>query len=663
MKRTASLFAMMLATFLATAQTFTLQSPDKKLTVGIDAKQSLRYSVTHEQDRLIAPSEIALELSDGTSWGKNAKLLRRQTRTVNTSIATPIHFNAEVKNHYNELTLEFRGNWGIRFRAYNDGMAYRFYYTGTQPIRIANELTELHFTDDPQAYIPYSNGQHGSFEQQFHNSFENRYVYLPVSQLDPERLIFLPILVEATATKKICFTEADLESYPGLYLNKPAGDNFLKGVFAAYPAATTDGGHNNLQTRVARRENYIARVEGAREFPWRTAIVSTSDKNLAVNDMTMRLAAPNRAGDISWIKPGKVAWDWWNDWNIAGVDFESGVNNATYKYYIDFAASKGIEYVILDEGWAVNRQADLLQVVPGIDIRELVEYGKERNVGIILWAGYRAFDRDMENVWRHYAALGVKRFKIDFMDRDDQQMVDFIYRAAATTARYQLLADFHGMYKPTGLQLTYPNVINFEGVFGLEQMKWEPEATDMVTYDVTIPFIRMVAGPMDYTQGAMKNAARGMYRPVYSDPMSQGTRCRQLAMYVVYNSPLNMLCDSPTEYLKEPASTDFIANIPVVWDESRALDGKVAHHITLARRKGNDWYVGGLTNWNRRTAELSLDFLTPGKNYTLTLFKDGVNAHRKGTDHTIETREVNSTTRLTIPMAPGGGFAAKISAY
>mgnify|MGYP002351567418 FL=1 len=351
---------MMLATFLATAQTFTLQSPDKKLTVGIDTKQSLRYSVTHEQDRLIAPSEIALELSDGTSWGKNAKLLRRQTRTVNTSIATPIHFNAEVKNHYNELTLEFRGNWGIRFRAYNDGMAYRFYYTGTQPIRIANELTELHFTDDPQAYIPYSNGQHGSFEQQFHNSFENRYVYLPVSQLDPERLIFLPILVEATATKKICFTEADLESYPGLYLNKPAGDNFLKGVFAAYPAATTDGGHNNLQTRVARRENYIARVEGAREFPWRTAIVSTSDKNLAVNDMTMRLAAPNRAGDISWIKPGKVAWDWWNDWNIAGVDFESGVNNATYKYYIDFAASKGIEYVILDEGWAVKSERDFV---------------------------------------------------------------------------------------------------------------------------------------------------------------------------------------------------------------------------------------------------------------------------------------------------------------
>lgn len=662
MKFTTTISALVLAGSLAMAQTFTLQSPDQKLSVGIDTQHSLRYSVTHEQDLLVAPSAIALELTDGTSWGENAKLIRKNNRTVKASFATPVHFNSEVNNHYNELTLEFRGNWGIRFRAYNDGMAYRFFYTGKKPVYIANERAELRFSGDRKAFAPYSNGRQDSFEGQFHNSFENRYEYLPLSQLNPERLIFLPILVEASATKKVCFTEADLESYPGLYLNKPAGSDFLKGVLAAYPAATVDGGHNNLQTRVTKRENFIAKVSGAREFPWRTAIVSTSDKDLAVNDMTLRLASPNRVGDLSWIKPGKVAWDWWNDWNISGVDFESGVNNATYKYYIDFAASKGIEYVILDEGWAVNRQADLMQVVPEINIKELVDYAGARNVGIILWAGYRAFDRDMENVCRHYSEMGVKGFKIDFMDRDDQQMVDFIYRAAETTARYKMLADFHGMYKPTGLQLTYPNVINFEGVFGLEQMKWSPESIDMVTYDVTIPFIRMVAGPMDYTQGAMKNAAKGMYRPVNSEPMSQGTRCRQLAMYVVFNSPLNMLCDSPTEYMKEPASTDFIAKIPVVWDESRALDGKVAQHITIARRSGNEWYVGGLTNWNRRTAEVSLDFLTPGKSYTLTLFKDGVNAHRKGTDHAIETRVVNSTTRLSIPMAPGGGFAAKLTA-
>lgn len=646
------------------AQSFTVKSPDQRLSVTVDTKESIRYSVTHEQEELIQSSPVSLTLTDGTIWGSNAKLTKKTLKPVSATITTPVHFAATVQNTYNELTLEFRGNWGIRFRAYNDGMAYRFFYTGKKAINIANELVELRLADDPQAYVPYvmnrSNGQKESFDRQFHNSFENRYDHAHISKLNPDRLIFLPVLIEATATKKICFTEVDLESYPGLYLNKPADGDHLRGVFAAVPAATEDGGHNNLQTRVTKRENFIAKVAGPREFPWRTAIISTNDKDLAVNDMTLRLASPNRAGDISWIKPGKVAWDWWNDWNIAGVDFVSGVNNATYKHYIDFAASKGIEYVILDEGWAVNRQADLMQVVPEINIKELVEYGKARNVDIILWAGYRAFDRDMENVCRHYSEMGVKGFKIDFMDRDDQVMVDFIYRAAETTARYKMLADFHGMYKPTGLQLTYPNVINFEGVFGLEQMKWEPETTDMVTYDVTIPFIRMVAGPMDYTQGAMKNAARGMYRPVYSDPMSQGTRCRQLGMYVVYSSPLNMLCDSPTEYQKEPASTDFIAQIPVVWDESRAIDGKVAQHLTVARRKGKDWYVGGLTNWNRRTIQLSLDFLTPGKSYTLTLFRDGVNAHRKGTDHVIETRKVDSTTILNIEMAPGGGFAAKI---
>ncbi len=664
MKIVSSLILMVLTGTLLQAQTHTLKSPDQQVVVSIDTKETIQYAVSHANDLLIQSSPLAIELTDGTVWGKNPKLLKKSLKPVNTTLTTPVHFAAQVKNQYNELTLEFRGNWGIHFRAYNDGVAYRFFYTGKKAIHIAGEVVGLQFTNDVQAYVPYvsnlSKGQKETFERQFHNSFENRYEYTRLSQLNPDRLIFLPVLIEATDTKKICFTEADLESYPGLYLTKPADGTGLKGVLAPVPAETTDGGHNNLQRRVARREAFIASVPGAREFPWRTAIISTSDKDLAVNEMTLRLASPNRAGDISWIKPGKVAWDWWNDWNIAGVDFVSGVNNATYKHYIDFAASNGIEYVILDEGWAVNRQADLMQVVPEINIKELVEYGKARNVGIILWAGYRAFDRDMENVCRHYSEMGVKGFKIDFMDRDDQVMVDFIYRAAETTARYKMLADFHGMYKPTGLQFTYPNVINFEGVYGLEQMKWESEG-DQVTYDVTIPFIRMVAGPMDYTQGAMKNAARGMYRPVYSDPMSQGTRCRQLAMYVVFNSPLNMLCDSPTEYMKEPASTRFIAQIPVVWDESRAIDGKVAQHITIARRKGNDWYVGGMTNWNRRTVELSFDFLSPGKNYTLTLFKDGVNAHRKGSDHKIETLTVNASTRLSITMAPGGGFAAKLT--
>ncbi|MDD3195758.1 MAG: glycoside hydrolase family 97 protein [Paludibacter sp.] len=649
--------------FTTSAKEYTLQSPDNQLTLSISVEKDIRYSVSSaNQQTLIAPSTIGMQLSDGTNWGTNTKVKRSNLITRNEVISTPVHFASEVKNHYRELTLEFRGDWGLRFRAYNDGVAYRFFYTGKKPVQVKGEELAMRFPGDYYTFTPYvanrSDGKKESFEQQFHNSFENTYVHTRLSDLNPDKLIFLPILIDAGNGTKICFTEADLESYPGLYLNKSNEPATLQGVLPAYPATTQDGGHNNLQTRVTQRENYIARVGGAREFPWRTAIITTADKDLAVNDMTLRLASPNRVGDISWIKPGKVAWDWWNDWNLYGVDFQAGINNASYKYYIDFASKKGIEYVILDEGWAVNLQADLLQVVPEIDIRELVDYARERNVDIILWAGYRAFDRDMENVCRHYAAMGVKGFKIDFMDRDDQAMVDFIYRAAETTARYKMLADFHGMYKPTGIQLTYPNVINFEGVFGLEQMKWSPESVDMVGYDVTVPFIRMVAGPMDYTQGAMKNAARGMFRPIHSDPMSQGTRCRQLALYVIYNSPLNMLCDSPSEYLSEPASTDFIANIPVVWDESKAINGAVGEFVTLARRNGKQWYLGGITNWNQRQAEVKLDFLSPGREYTMTLYKDGVNAAKKGTDHVIEQRIVNSTTLLQVPMAPGGGFAA-----
>jgi alpha-glucosidase len=665
MKKHLLAIALLCSTLALSAKTHTLHSPDKQISVAVNIGDVISYSVYHNNAQLVSPSRLAMQLTDGTNWGTDARLQRTRTSSHDFTFPTPIHFTESVRNHYNELTLQFRGNWGLRFRAYNDGIAYRFFYTGKKAINIENELVELLFPEDHHTYTPYvyniSGGEKETFERQFFNSFENTYEHLKISELDSDKLIFLPMLIEAPNGIKMCFTEADLESYPGLFLNKPTDAEKVVGVFAPYPAETRDGGYNNLQRVVVKHENFIAKVNGAREFPWRTAIITTNDKDLATNDMVIRLASPNRIGDTSWIKPGKVAWDWWNNWNIFGVDFEAGINNQTYKYYIDFASEQGIEYVILDEGWAVNKLADLMQVVPEIDVKELVDYGKERNVGIILWAGYKAFDEDMENVCRHYAEMGVKGFKIDFMNRDDQLLVDFIYRASETTARYKMLANFHGMYKPTGLQYTYPNAINFEGVYGLEQMKWAPTTVDLVTYDVTVPFIRMVAGPIDYTQGAMKNAARGMYRPVYSDPMSQGTRCRQLALYVIFNSPMNMLCDSPSEYKKEPESTKFIAEIPVVWDESIALDGKVAEHISMARRSGDEWYVGGLTNWSRRNAEVKLDFLKPGVKYTLTLYKDGINAHRKGIDHVIEVLEVTSETRLTIPMAPGGGFAARIA--
>jgi alpha-glucosidase len=381
---------------------------------------------------------------------------------------------------------------------------------------------------------------------------------------------------------------------------------------------------------------------------------------MADNDMVYRLAAPaDMSADWSWVKPGKVAWDWWNDWNIRGVDFKSGVNNATYKYYIDFAAEYGVEYVILDEGWSVNGAADLFKVVPEIDLQELVTYADSKGVGLILWAGYIAFERDMEEVCRHYSEMGFKGFKIDFMDRADQDVVDFHTRAAETAAKYHMLVDFHGTYKPVGLHRTYPNVINYEGVHGLENMKWSPGSVDQVTYDVTVPYIRMMAGPMDYTQGAMRNATRSSYHPSNSEPMSQGTRCRQLAEYVIFESPLNMLCDSPSNYMKEKECTEYIAAIPTVWDETVGLDGKVGDYIAMARRSGDTWYVGALTDWDERTLVLDLGFLPEGE-YSVEIYRDGVKAHRSATDYAKECIDLPADRKLTAVMAPGGGYAARI---
>jgi alpha-glucosidase len=601
-----------------------------------------------------------MTLTDGTVWGANPKLKNKKAQSINQKISTPIYKKSEIEDIYNELVLNFKGNYSLVFRAYNQGVAYRFSSIIKDDIDIKNEEVNLNFSQDNQTIVPYVNKKSPSgFDEQFFNSFENTYTHGKLSELDKSRLMFLPVVVELNDGKKLCFTEADLESYPGLYLNKGEG-NSLKGVFAPYPKQIKQGGHNMLQGLVTEREDYIAKVKGTRGFPWRVFAVSATDKELLNNDLVYQLASPSRVSDISWVKPGKVAWDWWNDWNIYGVDFRAGINNETYKYYIDFAASQGIEYVILDEGWAVNKQADLMQIIPEIDIQELVDYGKTKNVGIILWAGYWAVNRDMENVCKTYSEMGVKGFKVDFMDRDDQAMVDFYYRCAETAAKYKLMVDYHGAYKPTGLHRTYPNVINFEGVHGLEQLKWSPPSVDMVTYDVTMPYIRMLAGPMDYTQGAMRNATRNNYRPINTEPMSQGTRCRQLAEYVVFDSPFNMLCDNPSNYLNEMECTKFIATIPTVWDQTRSIDGRIGEYIILARQKDGVWYVGGMTNWDKRDVTVDLSFLGEG-NFEADIFKDGINADRAARDYKHETVAVPSSKQLKLTMMPGGGFAVKIS--
>ena len=657
--KTLILFLCVGSVSVSAQKTYQLESPDKKLQTVVTIGDDIRFSMMHEGSEVLASSPISMTLQNGVVLGEKPRVSKVMRGVADKSIPSPLYKKSEVQDVYNEVTFAFRGNYGLVFRAYNDGLAYRFTTKMKDSIVVVDEEAYFNFPADYSAFAPYVNNTKATFEEQYMNSFEQPYVYEPITKLNSKRLMFLPLLVELEGGKKLCITEADLEDYPGMFLNNSTTQPALKPVFSPYPKVKKQGGHNNLQILVEEREHYIAKTKGTRSFPWRVFVVSAEDRQLADCDMVYRLASPCRVKDLSWIKPGKVAWEWWNDWNIDGVDFRAGINNDTYKYYIDFASEHGIEYVILDEGWAVNLKADLMQVIPEIDLQELVDYGKSKNVGIILWAGYYAFDRDMENVVKHYAEMGVKGFKVDFMDRDDQEMMNFLYRAAETCARYQMMVDFHGICKPTGLQRTYPNVINYEGVYGLENLKWAAQTHDMPKYDVTIPFIRMLAGPMDYTQGAMRNAIRSNYFPVNSEPMSQGTRCHQLATYVIFESPLNMLCDNPSNYRREAECANFIADIPTVWDKTVALDGKVGEYVAIARQHGNEWYVGALTNWDARELTLDLSFLGEG-NYTLELFKDGINADRAARDYKKEVISVPADRKVTIKMAPGGGWAAKI---
>ena len=646
------------ASLFGASKNYHLASPDGTVKAEVSVGEKITYSVWKNSDQILLPSEISMTLDDGSRYDASVKFQKAERKAVDNVLDALFYKKDKVKEAYNELTLKFR-TYDLVFRAYDAGVAYRVVSKSKSPFKVTAEVAEFAFPEDWNAYVPYVNCKAKTLEGQFFNSFENTYSNIQLSAWNKEKMAFLPLMVQSPKGYKINIMESDLMNYPGMYLYNSNGDSTLETRFAYYPKEVKQGGHNMLQGLVQSREDYMAKFDGATSFPWRIVNISTEDKEMLDNDLVWLLGTPaDPAADWSWVKPGKVAWDWWNNWNITGVDFKAGVNNDTYKYYIDFASREGIEYVILDEGWAVNKAADLFQIVPEIDLEELVRYADERNVGLVLWAGYWAFEKDMEKVCEHYSKMGIKGWKVDFMDRDDQVIVDFYTRTAATAAKYDQFVDFHGGYEPSGLNRTYPNVLNYEGVFGLEQMKWSKPEVDMITYDVTFPYIRMAAGPVDYTQGAMLNAGK-KYVPNYSEPMSQGTRCHQLGMYVVYESPFNMLCDTPIHYEREEECTDFIAAVPTVWDETIAVDGKVGEYIVIARRSGDAWYVGGLTDWNAREVEIDFGFVGDGE-IEVELFADGVNVKRNAKDYQV-IKLNGSIKSLKVKMASAGGFAAKIT--
>ena len=630
-----------------------IKSPDGAVRVKVEAGAKLEWSVLDNGEQIIAPSAISLLLKEGDVLGDNAKITSSNTEKNSTVIAAINKIKANIPDDYNQLTINCKNGYGLIFRVYNDAVAYRFFTKKKGEIIIKNEEANFNFTDDHKAFLPYMWDYRGG--KIFNSSFEALYREINISQFLSDSLAFLPILVDIGNNKKVVILEADLEDYPGMYLNINQTRKGLMGVYAPYPLEAQLGGFGGINYIPTKRTDYIAKTSGTRSFPWRAIAISRSDKELLNNDIVQKLASPSRIADASWIKPGQVAWDWWNDWNISHVDFKAGINTPTYKYYIDFAAANKIPYIIMDGGW--SEMLKLTKVVPAINLQEILDYGKQKGVDVILWASWYAVTQQKDTIFPLYAKMGVKGFKIDFVDRDDQVAVASLYEIAKTAAKYHLLVDYHGVFKPTGLQRTYPNVIGYEGVKGLENYKWAIE--DQPRYVTSIPYIRMMAGPMDYTPGAMRNATKENFRPIGANPMSQGTRCCQLAMYVVFEAPLQMLSDNPTTYMKEQECTDFITNVPTTFDETVPLDGKVGEYVALARKKGDVWYVGAITNWDARNVTLDFPFLGEGT-YQATVFKDGVNADRDATDYKKEVVKILSADKLIIQLSPGGGWAARI---
>ena len=632
-----------------------VSSEDGSISLELSSgESSVLYKVICDGKEVVSPSAISMTLSDGSVLGAG----------------TP----GKIIRDGNSLSFQYKG-YSLEARVFNDGVAWRWVSAKRRPYKVKSEQAGFRFVAGVNTVFSYTHKNIDPFQDDFQNLYTwQRFPIWTTGQplldvaLKPDDrqvlpweggqppLVVTPALVEAGGVR-VAIGEADVLSYPWMLL-EPFG-NCLEARFAGYPAELKQGGKRNLQWIVTSREDYIAVCDGKpRMFPWRVICIARSDRELASNDLIERLATPP-SGDYSWVNPGKVSWEWWSNFYWKTPDFTPGINTATYKAYIDFASRHGVEYILMDEGWAVKFADDLFKVVPEINLEEIISYGREKGVGIVLWAGYSAFVKDMENVCKHYSSLGVKGFKIDFFERNDQQTSDIMYKTASTAAKYHLLVDFHGCPPPNGLQKTFPNVLNFEGVFGLEQLRTRAlPFYDIVSFDVTAPFIRYLAGPADYTPGAFLNASRESFQPDKRAPMSQGTRCRQLAEYVVFDAPLQMLCDSPSRYEEDPQCADFIYRVSTVWDETRVLDGKVGEYIVTARRKGDTWYIGALTDWKERNLMLDLSVLG-GTGVTVEAWEDGPDAAENARDW--RKRSFTASGNIPIHLAPGGGWAGIIT--
>ncbi len=633
-----------------TAKEYELKSPSGNNVIKISCNGKVAVQLYNRQAEVLNISDISMQLT-GIGWLNANSVVAKVINSSGNNIITPdvpVKFKT-IKDQYNQLELVFKNKYSIIFRLYDNGFAYRIVTKFSTPaVIVENEKLQFTIPGGKNSWWPYEYS-HKKMPFQSHYEYTFReFAYDHIS----DTIVGLPVPFTAQNGSKIVFTESDLFDYPNLFVQKQGSVN------AVFPHPITEQEQKGDRTTIIKKEaDYIAATTGQRAYPWRLWMINDDDAGLLTNTLVYQLATPSRLADAGWIKPGKVAWDWWNDNNIFGVNFKSGINNNTYKYYIDFAAKYGLEYILLDEGWT-KTTLDLLHPNPEINVPELVAYGKGKNVAVILWVLWNPLNEKMDEILDLYQSWGVKGIKVDFMARAEQYMVNFYTRTAEACAKRKLMVDFHGAYKPTGLQRTYPNVISFEGVHGLENDKWEASITP--EHDAVLPFTRMMAGPMDYTPGAMRNATKGNFRPVFSQPMSMGTRAHQAALYAIFESPLQMLADNPSNYLREPEYTKFISAFPTTWDDTKVLYADAGNVVVVARKHGDVWYIGGITNWTAVSKSIKLDFLSEGT-FSMQLLKDGINAGKMAEDYTLTSRNVSAKDVFDVEMASGGGFAAVLS--
>ncbi len=647
MRTIIAVFVLSLLSIQAFSQEFLLKSPDENIKVEVVVSANTVYRIYFGNKLILHGKPIGLSIGKKNKLGYKEYAPKEKTRSVDRTVMPVVAArSSEIAEKYNELSLDFESGLGIDFRCYDNGFSYRLRTSFDREVTVNEESMGFELTTDPLVWFPKETSFYSHNERKFRSSTS--------IELKKDVKASLPILWKWEKGPFLLYTETDLRDYPGMYIQTD-GSGSYKAIHPPHPAAEFKTFDRFAMPSFT--HNWIARTNGSRSYPWRVFCLANNEESLIGNQLPWLLAKETEMTATDWIKPGKVAWDWWNALQLEGVDFKPGLNTQTYKYYIDFAAKNGIEYIIMDEGW--YKLGDLTSVNKDIDMPELLSYAKSKNVGIILWVVWRTLDKQFDQAFKQFSDWGIAGIKMDFMMRSDQKMVQFYEKVAKEASERKLLVDLHGSHCPKGLQRTYPNVLSFEGVRGLEWNKWSSELT--VDHDLILPFTRMLAGPMDYTPGAMENISNPKkHRANFNHPKGQGTRCHELAKYVVFESPLQMLADEPTAYEKEEESMKFLRAVPTTWDETVVIDAKVGEHILLARRKGNDWFVGGMTGSLGQTISMDLSFLAQGK-YEMEVWRDGENTRANGSTYEyFKESEIDASLKYVITMAEGGGWAAVI---